>query len=173
VVDVSMLDAMAYFDSPDLFAGHTSADDRPDRGLLQHLESVRPLRTNDGWMVVSPVSGRQLSATVRAAGHPEWSQDLKTATNVTEMTTILYDRLDTVMTSRSTAEWEKVFDEADVPVSEFLDMDAHILDLQVHHNDLYRTAYDPILGEVRRARAPCLFDGTVVQTDDLPVPRLP
>ena len=44
--------------------------------------------------------------------------------------------------------------------------------LQVVHNEMYRVVDDPVLGPIRRPRHPALFDGTRVDTDDLPCPPL-
>jgi len=171
VVDVSMLDAMGYFDSPEVFAGHT-VDGEHDPYVLRHLGAVRPVPTSDGWLLVSPVSGRQLAATVRAVGHPEWIDELRAYDNAADMTTGLYDRLDTVLPTRPTAEWEDVFAKADVPASAVYDVAAHLADPQVLHNELYRVGDDPVLGRTRRARHAARFDGEPVTTDDLPVPTL-
>jgi len=172
VVDVAMLDAMAYFDSPDIFAGHT-IEGRHDPDMLRHLGAVRPVRTADGWIVVSPVSGRQLSTTVTVVGHPEWIDELRSYGNAADMTVGLHDRLDRVLPTRTTAHWEDVFAEADVPASAVFDVDAHLADPQVRHNAVYRVGDDPVLGRTRRARHAARFDGEPVTTDDLPVPPVP
>jgi crotonobetainyl-CoA:carnitine CoA-transferase CaiB-like acyl-CoA transferase len=171
IVDVSMLDAMAYFDSPDLLAGDV-IEDHQYPAVLRHLSATRPVKTLDGWMVVSPVSGRQLAATVRATGHGEWVEELRSIEDAATMTKALFSRLDTVLPTKTTIEWERVFAEVDVPASAVLDVAGHLADPQVVHNEMYHVSDDPTLGRIRRARHAALFDGAPVDTDDLAVPEL-
>jgi len=172
VVDVSMLDAMGYFNSPDLFAGHTVVD-RFEPMVLRHLCAARPVPTSDGWMVVNPVSGRQLSAALTAVGRPEWIPELRAIADPVVMVETFFGRLETVTPTRTTAEWEAVFAAVDVPSSAVLDLAGHLADPQVAHNALYREVDDPLFGRTRRARHAALFDGRPVDHDDLPVPPLP
>ena len=49
------------------------------------MTAVRPLRTKDGWFVISPVSGRHLKSTLETVGHPEWASQLREAKDPTAM----------------------------------------------------------------------------------------
>ena len=113
VIDVSMIDAMTYFAAPDLLSGLLPID-APEPSVIRYLAGVRPLRTSDGWIVISPVSGRQLKSALSAMDHAEWTQQLLAATDPIEMITLLYSLAETVLSGRSSSEWEEVFKAADV-----------------------------------------------------------
>jgi crotonobetainyl-CoA:carnitine CoA-transferase CaiB-like acyl-CoA transferase len=76
------------------------------------------------------------------------------------------------MVEHTTAEWTAIFAAADVPASTVMTKAEHIADTQVANNAIYRTFADPTSGDVRRTRHPALFDGSPVDTDDLPCPPL-
>jgi crotonobetainyl-CoA:carnitine CoA-transferase CaiB-like acyl-CoA transferase len=107
VVDVAMLDAMAYFNVPDIFAGGIVAGSY-SRDVMRHIGAPRPLATKDGWIVVSPVSGRQLKALMIAVGHPEWAELLRGFDDAPALIAEMNRLLDTVLGERSSQEWEVV-----------------------------------------------------------------
>ena len=169
VVDVSMVDSMAYFLAPDLLGDHLVVGE-PEPGVARHIAAARPLRTQDGWIVISPVSGQQMKGALSAVGHPEWGEQLRAAATATGMIERFYELIETVLTGRSTADWERAFAEADVPASAVLSFGDHLADPQVAANGTYREVDDPRLGRVRNLRHPALFDGAPTDTDDLGVP---
>ncbi|MGI8751931.1 MAG: CaiB/BaiF CoA transferase family protein [Acidimicrobiales bacterium] len=146
VVDLAMIDALAYFDGPDLLAGKALLDG-PDHDVIGHLGDMHPLRTEDGWLLVSPVSGRQLKRALEAAGRPDAVADLR-------------------------ALGEQVFAAADVPASAVLSVDEHLADSQLAHNATFEVTDQPVLGRVRKVRHPALFDGAPAETAALPAPLL-
>lgn len=171
VVDVSMLDSMAYFCGPDVLAAYATLE-RPDRRVIEQISAVRPLRTTDGWLVVAPVTGAQLESAVRVAGHPEWIDDLRRTNDGTAMTRMFYGRMEAVVATRSTSEWEADFEKADVPASAVCDFSEHLADPQVHHNTTYWYTQHSLLGSMRAARHPARFQGEPVETDESPAPGL-
>ena len=171
VVDVSMLDAMAYWNSPDVLGGHAVLDAVEPR-VLQLLDAARPVRTKDGWMVVAAVSGQQIKRALATVEHPEWLAQLKAAPSPAEMAETLYRLFDTVLPDRTSSEWEDAFRAHDVPAASVLEPEAHFQDAQVVHNRTYHVVDDPLFGSMRVVRHPALFDGAPVETDDLPIPPL-
>src|SRR5262245_6907203 len=169
VVDVSMLDSMAYFLGPDLLGDHIVVGE-PEPGVARHIAAARPLRTKDGWIVISPVSGTQMKGALSAVGHPEWGEQLRTAASATAMIERFYELMDSVLATRTTSEWEHAFAQADVPASAVLSYGDHLADPQVASNETYREVDDPALGRVRTVRYPALFDGAPTETDNLPIP---
>ncbi|HEY5266216.1 MAG TPA: CoA transferase [Acidimicrobiales bacterium] len=170
VLDVAMLDAMAYFNGPDIFAGGIRTGEYvPD--VMRHIGSPRPIATKDGWIVLSPVSGSQLKALMVAVGHPEWTDVLR-GVEATELIAEMNRVLDTVLFERTSLEWEEIFTNADVPASALLTVEQHFEDAQVIHNRLYDELDDPILGRIRRLRHPALFNGEPIERDDRAVPEL-
>ena len=67
VVDIADADVSVYFDVPDLFAAH-QVPGQDDARVLRMLRAPCPLATADGWIVLAPVSGRQIKRALTAAG---------------------------------------------------------------------------------------------------------
>lgn len=171
VVDVAMLDALAYFDTPDLFAGHQRPGAVDDR-VLRMLRAPRAMRTADGWFVVAPTTGQQVKRAMIAAGLEHRLGELRSQPDPIAVSERFFELVAPCLTARTTAEWTAIFAAADVPASGVMTKADHIDDAQVVHNAIYRTVPDPTLGEVRRTRHPALFDGEPVDTDDLPCPPI-
>jgi crotonobetainyl-CoA:carnitine CoA-transferase CaiB-like acyl-CoA transferase len=171
-IDVAMLDVMAYFNFPDLCQDRTFLPPARRVDIPRGRSGI--LRTKDGYVGVSPVSGRQIAAAVTAAGHPEWKDELKVITNPTTLTNELYDRLETVTPSRTTEEWLEIFRDNDVPATAALTADQHFEDPQTIHNALYSQVDTP-LGPVRRVRYPSRLDrrllAEVPPTEGIDPPR--
>jgi crotonobetainyl-CoA:carnitine CoA-transferase CaiB-like acyl-CoA transferase len=158
-IELAMLDVMAYFDFPDLGQDRTFLVPGVRRELRRGRSAI--LRTADGYLAISPVSGRQIGNTVAAVGHPEWKDDLKQLADPTELMDEVYNRVEKVTVTGPTEQWLRLFEEFDVPAAAVLTPDEHFTDPQVQHNRLYTTTDSPV-GPVRRVRYPALFDGQVL-----------
>ena len=171
VVDVAMLDAFAYFDAPDLFAGHQQPGQTDER-VLRMLRAPRAMETADGWLVLAPTTGQQIKRAMLAAGLEDKLTDLRSQPDPIATSERFFELLAPRLRDRTTAEWTTIFAEADVPASAVMTKADHLEDEQVAHNAIYRIVPDPTLGTARRTRHPALFDGKPVDTDDLPSPPL-
>lgn len=170
VIDLSMLDALAYFNFPDLLINHTVLSHEPRSGNL--AGAVRPIATADGWVVLSPVKGRHIAAAFAAFGRPDQVERLKAIKDPAEMTRTMYDLLEELTRVRTSAECERLLVAHDVQCSPVLDFSEHLSDPQVEHNELYVTIEDPDLGPIRRVRYPALLDGKADTDPGRPFPRL-
>jgi crotonobetainyl-CoA:carnitine CoA-transferase CaiB-like acyl-CoA transferase len=153
VVDIAMLDAMAHFDTPDLFAGHQRPgvhDDRVDRVL----SSARPLQTADGWIVIAPVTGRQVKRALEAVGLADRAPALRTLSDPLAVSEQFFALLDGHLAGRTTAAWLDVFTAADVPAGPVMRIAEHLDDAQVAHNAIYRAAAGDDGRPVIRTRHP-------------------
>jgi len=159
VIDVSMLDAMSYFLGPDLMAERTRHDDADRPAISDQLSAVRCVATADGWIFVSPVRGKQLKGMAAAAGHLEWIDELRALDDPGARVRRLYHLLGAVTPSASSREWLERFAAHDVPAAPVLDLDAHLADPQIAHNQTYVTYEHPGLGRIRQARYPVRWDG--------------
>jgi crotonobetainyl-CoA:carnitine CoA-transferase CaiB-like acyl-CoA transferase len=157
VVELPMLDALAYFNFPDMLQNRTALTDPPASARNEQIEANRPVRTADGWIVISPVGGKQLKAALDAVGRPEAITELRAAGTQHELTRRLVEILSEACARQPTADWLATFDRFDVPVAPVLDIDAHLADPQVVHNQIYDVIHDPVLGDSRRARYPARF----------------
>jgi crotonobetainyl-CoA:carnitine CoA-transferase CaiB-like acyl-CoA transferase len=161
-LDVPMLDAVAYFNFPDVLETRSllSPDGDPESKGAAH--DWRPsasyvattVRTSDGWIAVSPTSRAQVAATCEAAGHPEWVDELAAFMNFGELAPELIRRLEGVTIGASSATWLARFAEHDVPAAPILDADGHLAEPQVVHNMIYAEMEHPTAGRVRYARLP-------------------
>jgi crotonobetainyl-CoA:carnitine CoA-transferase CaiB-like acyl-CoA transferase len=171
VVDVAMLDAFAYFDTPDLFAGHQQPGRADDR-VLRMLRAPRAMQTADGWIVLAPTTGQQIKRAMLAAGLDDMLADLRSQPDPIATSERFFELLAPRVRERTSAEWTATFADADVPASAVMSKAEHVEDEQVVHNAIYRVVSDPVVGNARRTRHPALFDGQPVETDDLPCPPL-
>jgi crotonobetainyl-CoA:carnitine CoA-transferase CaiB-like acyl-CoA transferase len=157
VIELPMLDALAYFNFPDMLQNRTTLADVPTSSRNEQIEANRPVRTADGWIVISPVGGKQLKATLAAVGRPDATAELRAATSQHELTRRLVEICSDACSKLPTAAWLSTFDRFDVPAAPVLDIDAHLADPQVVHNRIYDVIHDPVLGDSRRARYPARF----------------
>jgi crotonobetainyl-CoA:carnitine CoA-transferase CaiB-like acyl-CoA transferase len=158
-VEVSLLDVAAYWNFPDMFQDRTFVDD--DKRIQRLGSSI--VATTDGHIIVSPVTGRQLKNTAEAFGHPEWIDEFKTITDHTVLMRDAVRKFESVTSTMTTAEALDRLREFDVPAAPVHDLDAHLADPQVQHNELYETVHDARLGEVRIVRYPAVFDGATLR----------
>ncbi len=162
----SMLDIMSYYNFPDMMQHRTFLDDTREWSAPPQVV----VRTQDGFMVLSPVTGKQLAATLGVVGYPEWKDELKLIADTRERTRAFYRRIEAPLATRTTAAWIELFRAAEVPVAPVHDPDAPLRDPQVLHNRIYAEMDTP-LGAVRTPRYPMTVDGRYLVTQS-PAPAL-
>jgi crotonobetainyl-CoA:carnitine CoA-transferase CaiB-like acyl-CoA transferase len=165
-LETSMLDIMSYYNFPDMFHNRTFVDDE----AAVTLAPQPVLATKDGYLVLSPVTGKQLSRTLDAIGHPEWKDEIKRIANRKAMTHTFFERVAGPLKDRTTAEWLERFRELDVPAGPVNEPYAHLSDPQVAHNELYSEMQTPS-GAVRAIRYPARFNGHLLKPRQ-PAPTL-
>lgn len=165
-LETSMLDIMSYYNFPDMFHNRTFIDD--DAAVTLAPQPV--LATKDGYLVLSPVTGKQLSRTLDAIGHPEWKDEIKRIADRKAMTHTFFERIAGPLRNRTTADWLERFRELDVPAGPVNEPGAHLSDPQVAHNELYTQMQTPS-GTVRAIRYPARFNGHMLKPRQ-PAPTL-
>lgn len=165
-LETSMLDILSYYNFPDMFHNRTFMDDAAEVTLAPQPV----LATRDGYLVLSPVSGKQLSRTLDAIGHPEWKDELKRITDRKVMTHTFFQRIAEPLKHKTTAEWLACFRELDVPAGPVNEPADHLDDPQVIHNELFSLLETPA-GEVRAIRYPVRFNGHLLKARG-PAPSL-
>lgn len=156
-VEISMLAAAAYQNFVELFANRTFLDGEAEDPRNQHATGLRPLPTADGWIVLAPVSGSAIRRACAVAGHPEWAAEIRSAPTPADLTSALFDRLETVLPAAPSDEWLARFAAEDVPAARCLTMDEHLAHPQVEAQQLYRAEDWPGIGPVRAVRYPAVF----------------
>ena len=158
-IDVPMLDVMAYFNFPEIFATRTFVDDEPIDARNRQMMANRPMRARDGWILLSPVSGTQIRNAMAAVDRPEWGDVVLAEKDGARMTALLVERIESRTAELSVSDCIARFEAHDVPVAQCLDLDEHLADPQVVHNDLYEIVEHPQLGRVRQVRYPARARG--------------
>ena len=135
--------------------------DRP--AAVAQLSAVRCVETADGWLLVSPVRGKQLKGLAEASGHPEWLDELRHLSDPAERTSRVYELFAGVARSETTSTWLERLESHDVPAAPVLTLDQHLNDAQVEHNQTYLVYEHPQLGRIRQPRYPARWLDREVQ----------
>lgn len=157
VIQLPMLDVMGYFNFPDMFQHRTFAKDDSD----WKPPASQVLATSDGFVVISPANGQQMSKTLNAIGRAEWKEEFKRMRDPVAMANEFFRRVGEVVAQNSTAHWLAVFAEQDVPAAPVFSLDDFLNDAQVAHNRIF-SEIDSHVGRIRTARHPALFDGRMM-----------
>ncbi len=171
ICDVSMLDALAYFAGADFSAGHRIVDNDPDLRVYGQIKGTSPMPTADGWITLSPVTGRQLRACLAATGFGDsWDEILAGGkANIWANCTAKFGKR---LTEETTEFWERAFRDADVPAGAVMTLEQHINDAQTLHNETYEVTNEPGVGHYRRVQYPAWFNGSKPETAGLVSPQL-
>lgn len=153
VIELPMLDVMGYFNFPDMFQHRTFQHDRSD----WKPPASQVLATSDGYVVISPANGQQMSKTLSAIERPEWKEDFKRMPDPVAMANEFFRRVGEVVAQKDTAHWLRVFAEQDVPAAPVFNLDEFLEDGQVAHNRIF-SEIDSHVGPIRTARHPAIFD---------------
>lgn len=151
-VSLPMLDAMAYFNFPDMFQHRTFVkDETPWKPAFTPV-----VRTSDGLVILTPVNGGQISRTLQALERPDIKAELLAIGNHGEMVDRFYWHLKQILATKPTAHWIALFEPFDVPIAPVRTLDEHLADKQVRHNRIYRELPSPA-GAMRVPRYPASF----------------
>lgn len=164
ICDLAMLDAVAYFNAADMAAGHRLADADPDPQVIEQLSGNQPYQTADSWMMISPVSGKQLRSALGAVGRADAWDELVKFAGKGEFMDRFGDLIAPALRERTTAELELAFREADVPATAVLTIAEHLVDEQIQHNRTFEVVDQPGVGPFLRPRSPALFNGEPAET---------
>jgi crotonobetainyl-CoA:carnitine CoA-transferase CaiB-like acyl-CoA transferase len=157
LINISMLDAVAYFNFPDLMENRTFLHDP----AVTTEELVPPsfiVATSDGYIVVAPATAEHIRAAIAAVGHPEWLRELPSARDPDGLATVMA-AIESATRNESSEVWLHRFAAANVPVGRVLDADLHFADDQVIHNRIYLEDDHPQWGPVRYPRYPARLAG--------------
>lgn len=172
VCDMPMVDAMAYFYGADISAGHRIEGQPADPAPAAAAAGDATFETAEGWLTLSPVTGKQLRRAMEAAGVGDRFSDVMEADRSRTFDAFA-EALAPALLTRSAEEWEPIFVAADVPASAIRTFDQHLVDDQTIHNQTYQPVEDPSVdGNWLLVRYPAFFDGQRAETATLPAPSL-
>ncbi|MEA2386600.1 MAG: hypothetical protein QOJ22_774 [Thermoleophilaceae bacterium] len=129
----------------------------------------RPYRTSDGYICVLVYTDRHWDAFFRRAERPDLLEDerFRTIAGRTENIDELYSVLAELIEGRTTAEWLKLLDEADIPALPLNSIEDLLEDPHLTARDFIRTVEHPTEGTIRTVGIPVKFSGTPGSIDRL------
>jgi crotonobetainyl-CoA:carnitine CoA-transferase CaiB-like acyl-CoA transferase len=163
-ISVAMIDALAYFNFPDLLATYAPTSVVPTERPRAFSSTL--IRAADGYVAIAPSSGAHIRSTCEALGHSEWVDELYALGRGEEFRTGLSERIESATRLLPADEVVRRLVAESVPASVASDADGHFAHPQVVHNETYRHGTDATLGDFRFPRYPALFDGQILPTDD-------
>ena len=160
-VRLAMLDAMVSFLWPEGMARYTVVRDgeepaEPGRAQVRDLV----FQTKDGYMTAGTVSNEEWQSFARAVGRPEWIDDERFATPAARVVNwdLRLDLMQEELQKKTTAEWLKILDDADVPCAPVNGRRDLLTDPQIAANELIVEAEHPTLGRIRQTRPAARFE---------------
>ena len=126
-IEVPMVDALRAFMLVEHGSGAMSGEDRAERetGYQRILTPFRrPQRTTDGWIATFPYLDAHWDALLRAGGRDDLVGDFRLSREGRyKHTAFVYSTLESVMATRSTAEWLELCRRETIPAAEAADLD--------------------------------------------------
>ena len=172
LVEVPMLETVAAFNSIEMLGGHAFVPSIGPSGY-KRMKERKPVKTKDGWLTMLPYSGDNWCTFFESVGHPECIDDFGVRDPVSRAANIdrIYEKMREIAITRTTAEWEALFLEIDVPHASF----AKLTEVQDQPHlkgvGLFVELDHPSEGRIRQARPPARFSESPAGIHRLP-PRL-
>jgi crotonobetainyl-CoA:carnitine CoA-transferase CaiB-like acyl-CoA transferase len=154
-IEIPMFETMAQFVLGDHMAGRSFEPPIGPAGYSRLLSpDRRPYRTSDGYICALVYSDKQWSAFFRAIGETDEAERDPRLNSISARTRnydFVYDWFSQVMKTRTTAEWMRFFEEADIPHAPLHDLDSLIDDPHLAAVGLIQSLEHPTEGTLRVA----------------------
>ena len=171
-VEVPMMETLAAFNSIEMLGGHAFL---PPIGPTRYkrVQERRPVRTKDGWITMLPYSGDNWCAFFEAVGHPECIEEFAVRDRVERGRNIdrIYKKMSEIAVERTTAEWETLLLEIDVPHTAFAELEEVTEQPHLKEVGLFKELDHPTEGKLVQARPSTRFSDSPAGIYRLP-PRL-
>ena len=171
-VEVPMMETLAAFNSIEMLGGHAFL---PPIGPTRYkrVQERRPVRTKDGWITMLPYSGDNWCAFFEAVGHPECIEEFAVRDRVERGRNIdrIYKKMSEIAVERTTAEWETLLLEIDVPHTAFAELEEVTEQPHLKEVGLFKELDHPTEGKLVQARPSTRFSESPAGIYRLP-PRL-
>jgi crotonobetainyl-CoA:carnitine CoA-transferase CaiB-like acyl-CoA transferase len=158
MVEVPMLETLAAFNSIEMFGGHAFVPPIGPSGY-NRMKARRPVRTKDGWLTMLPYSSDNWCAFFKAVGHEECIEEFSVRDPVLRARNIdrIYDRMRDIAPTRTTAEWETLLLDIDVPHTAFAKLTEIAEQPHLKAVGMFPELDHPTEGKIRQARPPTRF----------------
>jgi crotonobetainyl-CoA:carnitine CoA-transferase CaiB-like acyl-CoA transferase len=173
-VDIPMLETMVGFVMADHMGGLTYEPPLDKGGYPRHLaKDRRPYKTADGYICVIVYNDKQWSSFFTVTGredlraHPKFATFAARAQNVDDV----YAELARMLEQKTTAEWIKILDEADIPTLPMHDLESILDDPHLTATNFFPVVDHPTEGAIRSMRVSTSWSETRAEPTRL-APRL-
>jgi crotonobetainyl-CoA:carnitine CoA-transferase CaiB-like acyl-CoA transferase len=162
-IEVPMFETMVSFNLLEHMAGQTFRPKMSNMGYERILSPHRrPYRTRDGFIGLLPYTTAQWTRFFEIAGTPQHAADPRFMDPVkrSENINTLYGILADLVATRTTAEWQALLKDADIPMTPILSPDDLLADPHLEAIGFFAEAQHPTEGEVRTVGIPVTFSRT-------------
>jgi crotonobetainyl-CoA:carnitine CoA-transferase CaiB-like acyl-CoA transferase len=162
-VEVPMTDTMLAFNLVEHLAGQTFEPPTGEVGFPRSLSpGHRAMPTADGWACIIPYTSRNIRDFFTAVGRAEFAEDVRFSTPaaLAQHHADLYELIEQLSPTRTTAEWAEICAAHSIPFSPVLDLDHAAEDEYVTGGGLLNVAEHPTEGPYRVIGNPLRFSVT-------------
>ena len=173
-VDIPMFETMAGFVMGDHMGGLTYEPPLDKGGYPRHLSrDRRPYKTSDGYLCVIVYNDKQWENFFKATGRDDLRADPMFATFAGRATNInvVYAELARIFETRTTAEWMKLLEDADVPVMPMHDLESILTDPHLAQTNFFPIVEHPSEGAIRSMKVSATWSETAAEPTRL-APKL-
>jgi len=170
-IEVPMFETISAFSIIDHLNGLAFEPPMGRSGYARQLSPYRhPFKTEDGYVCALPFSDRNWRDYFAIAGRPEFADDPRFAdvASRTENTADLYQLLEELMLTKTTAEWLDALNAADIPCGPVNSLDDLLDDPHIKQVGLFQLHDHPTEGQLRFVRLPMKFSKTPPEITRMP-----
>jgi crotonobetainyl-CoA:carnitine CoA-transferase CaiB-like acyl-CoA transferase len=169
-LDIPMFETMASFMMGDHLGGLTFEPPLDQGGYGRHLSpDRRPYQTSDGYICAMIYNDKQWISFLRAVGRDDLLGDPMYATFAqrTLHIDVVLAELSRIFLTRTTADWIKLLDDADVPSLPMHSLQSMLTDPHLVATDFFPVVQHPTEGAVRNMKVSATWSATPVETPRL------
>jgi len=162
-IEVPMFETMVQFLMVEHLNQRTFDPEHGSAGYGRMLAASRkPYRTKDGWICIMPYNDKhwtlffELSGRADLAADPRFSDITQRTANIAA----LYDELEKIAPTRSTAEWLDMLQRAQIPCAPINALNDLLDDPHLKAVKMFTTVEHPTEGTIAAVRPPVSFSGT-------------
>jgi crotonobetainyl-CoA:carnitine CoA-transferase CaiB-like acyl-CoA transferase len=175
-IEVPMFETMAQYVLSDHMGGETFVPAIGPTGYPRLLAPERrPYRTRDGYVCALIYSDKQWQTFLKLIGKAELFYEDPRFASIGERTrhiNDLYVLVGEAITTKTTAEWLMLLEQADIPSIRLHDVDSLIADEHLVQTGFMQTVTHPTEGLIRELGVPIRLSGTPVAAQQQPAPTL-
>jgi len=174
-IDVTMFEAVSQLVLGDHMGGATFVPPHGEVGYPRMVSrSRKPYRTQDGYLCALIYNDRQWKDFFTALGTPERAQEPLFLNHTARAANIdrVYAEVERLLATRTTAEWQALFDAADIPNMPAQSLEELVQDPHHWHNGFFREVEHPTEGRLNMMGDATHWRDTPLVPQLAPAPRL-